>query len=410
MVEPELLPLWGMSSPSQYEARLIPTSGVRLSSCSSRSPRRAYSVLVEEPLERPPTRLEVLLGVPMVPFVLMWDLLKTVARGIAAVRAAVAAAVFEIVSVIGRLLRNTFGPVVRAVADKCRWCGRQVLRALHTVVRGLQMLRLWIRDVLRLVWHVMDSALRSLGHALLVPLRWIASLGGVLWSWVVRGRQWLGRLIAAPLQWAEAVIRRITVAVAKAGRVIRAGIAWVGRVTYLVIGTPLQWAGTVLRWIGAGIARVFRTLGTWIVRVSRVATALVHLPLRWATKVMRILGGWVAVRIRFAWSVSGRAVRAVATAGVKLAGGVGRAIRAIWSPVDVILKSIGGGIVRSLRRTYVAGRGVTRLIVAPIRRLRRGARIAGRTLNRRRLCTQQAIRQMGAAARATIPRPRVRRR
>nr|WP_253945719.1 sigma-70 family RNA polymerase sigma factor [Nocardioides sp. zg-DK7169] len=159
--------------------------------------------------DRRSSSLEVALGLPLLPFVWAWDLLRWVGRGVRRVVAAIAGAVARVLAALGRAVSWLFRPVtwlLKAVRDALRPVAELLARWGAAVVRAVE-------RVLLAPWRWLTAAFRALGRLLLRPFQWIAAAWAALRRWVVAAvapvLQALRAVCLAPLRWARAAARAV---------------------------------------------------------------------------------------------------------------------------------------------------------------------------------------------------------
>jgi len=168
-----------------------------------------------------PSRLEVVLGAPLIPFVLAWDLLKAVRLGL-----------------LRALLSLTAGL-------------RQLVRVLFTAIgRVLVVPMRWIRQALVAVGGWVGGAVRALGRVLVVPMRWARQALVAVGRWVGGALRALRRALVVPMRSAKQAMKT-------AGVLIASGLQAVRR----LVRIPYRWAAKILSNIGATTLRPVRAIG-----------------------------------------------------------------------------------------------------------------------------------------------------
>ena len=210
---------------------------------------RADSPLVDDADSAPPSRLEVILGLSLLPSVLVWDLLRALGRGVRHGLILIGSGATRLVVAVRRLGHR----ILRAPV---RWS----VAVLRAVSLGLSGLLGWLAGGLRALGRWVGAALGAFGRVLQAPVRWLAGGLRALGRWVGAALGVLGRVVQAPLRWLAGGLRALgrwpASTLLVIGRALAGAIRWsaaTARSYGRALWTPLSWVGTG---VGRGIGRL----------------------------------------------------------------------------------------------------------------------------------------------------------
>jgi hypothetical protein len=304
----------------------------------------------------------------MVPLVLVWELLKTVGRGVEPylVRPVVWFLRNVIARPIGRLLWYMVVVPVRAVGVALRW----VWSLRFPLGRFLYRYGVW--PLLRLGRYLVVVPLRAVGRALWWVLSVRYPLGRILYRYGVRPLGWLMRYgVGVPIVWLVRYpivipLRAVGAAIRWAsGHAVRAMVV----LLHFAVVVPARAVGAAMRWLwqqrvplGRYLRRYVIDPPLWLVRF--LVNMFVVTPLR-----------WTAVALVYIGRLLGRALGASWHGARWLLGVIGRAlwryaIRPLWITIRTVWSYLVVAPARAIRWAWrstvvAAGRWVRREMLVP---------------------------------------------